>query len=104
MVGTLKELYEATVESQLKVWDSEIEHLDAMTDIILAQVEDRYYNLIRCLRNRDKELKAQLAELKATCEADAGWQKLNAQLARATHDMRLAINTAAEEIEHMQMV
>ena len=29
MIGTLKELYEETVESQIRVWDDEIEQLGA---------------------------------------------------------------------------
>lgn len=100
MTGTLKELYEETVASQVKVWDEEIEHLDATADILMAQIEDKYYNLIKRLRSKEKELKQQLEVLRAAQEGDARWQQTRALIAHTTQDMKLAINHAAEEIEH----
>ena len=102
MVGTSKELYEETIESQLRVWDDEIEHLDARADIVLAQIEDKYYNLIRCLRAKEKKLRQQLEESRATNESEAGWQETNALLANTAHEMKAAINLAAQEIEHLR--
>jgi hypothetical protein len=101
MTGTLKELYEETVESQLKVWDDEIEQLGARSDIILARIESGYYNRIRCLRNKEKALKQQLEALKAVSEADVSWHEISETLTRTTEDMRLAIDQAVHDIEHV---
>jgi uncharacterized protein involved in exopolysaccharide biosynthesis len=99
MIGTLKELYEETVESQIRVWDDEIEQLGARADIILARIESGYYNRIKCLRNKEKSLKQQLEDLKAISEADASWHEISELLARTTEDMKSAIDQAAHEIE-----
>jgi hypothetical protein len=96
---SLKELYEESVASQIKVWDDEIEHLDARADIIMAQIEDKYYKLVKCLRTKENELKHQLAALQAVNPADHNWQELRSLLAGTTRDMKSAINKAAEEIE-----
>jgi hypothetical protein len=99
MTESLKVLYQESVASQIKVWDDEIEHLDARADIIMAQTEDKYYNLMKCLRAKENELKRQLAALESVGEADEGWQELRSQLACTTRDMRSAISKAAQEIE-----
>jgi hypothetical protein len=99
MIGTLKELYEETVESQIRVWDDEIEQLGARADIILAHIESGYYNRIRCLRNKEKALKQQLEDLKAINEADPTWHEISEMLARTTEEMKTAIDQAAHEIE-----
>lgn len=100
MTGTTKELYEETVASQVKVWDDEIEHLDARADIVMAQIEDRYYHILKLLRDKEKEIKQQLEALRAAEECDATWQQISAALTCSTRDMKLALNHAAEEIEH----
>jgi len=100
MTDTLKELYEETVASQVKVWDDEIEHLDAKADLIMARIEDRYYRVIKVLRNKEKEIKQQLEALRAAEECDASWEQRRADLACTTHEMKVAIDSAAEEIEH----
>jgi hypothetical protein len=99
MVGTSKELYEETVASQIKVWDDEIEHLDARADILMAQIEDRYYNLIRSLRTKEKELNNQLVTLRAVNEGDVAWLEVRDCLAHATDEMKAALCRAAELIE-----
>jgi hypothetical protein len=98
MTANLKELYEETVASQIKIWDDEIEHLDARADILMAQMEDRYYRLIRSLRSKEKELKEQLALLRATCDGNEDWQTTRARLVHTTEDMKAAICRAEAEI------
>ena len=95
---TLKELYEETLASQIKVWDDEIEHLEARVDIIMAQIEDRCYCLLKGLRTRENELKGQLASLRAVSPADDR-QNLTNAIACATGDMKRAIAEAVREIE-----
>jgi hypothetical protein len=97
VVVELKELYEETVASQLKVWDEEIAHLDARADIILAQEEDHYYCLLRSLRAKECELRNRLQALRSAPDDD--WLSLEAELARITEEMKCAIGHAAEELE-----
>src|SRR5689334_1096024 len=99
MVGSLKELYEESVASQIKVWDDEIEHLDAKADILMAQIEDRYYNLITCLRHRENALQEHLAALKATAEDETGWLAARERMVRHIEEMKSALCHAAEQIE-----
>jgi hypothetical protein len=97
VVVELKELYEETVASQLKVWDEEIAHLDARADIILAQAEDHYYCLLRSLRAKERELRDRLQALKSAPDDD--WPSLEGELARITEEMKCAIGHAADELE-----
>jgi hypothetical protein len=99
MVGTLKELYEETVASQIKIWDDEIEHLNARADIVMAQIEDRYYNLIRCLRIKEKELKNQLVALRAVNDGDVAWLEVKDRLSHTTDEMKATICHVAQQIE-----
>jgi len=99
VVVELKELYEETVESQLKVWDEEIAHLDARTDMILAQAEDHYYCLLRSLRAKELELRDRLQALRSAPDDD--WGSLEAELARISEEMKCAIGRAAEELERV---
>ncbi|MDQ5824613.1 MAG: coiled coil domain-containing protein [Chloroflexota bacterium] len=93
---TVKEAYEAGVESQLKVWDAEIEDLQAKVDIVLAQVEDRYYRVLRELRGQEKKLRADLQGLKSAPE-DA-WEEVRSEVADDTECMRQALLRAAHEL------
>jgi hypothetical protein len=100
MLTTSKELYEETIESQIRVWDDEIEHLDARADIVLAQIEDRYYGVIKRLRAKERELRRRLEESRAFDEGDTNWRETSALLATTASEMRAAITRAAQEIEH----
>jgi hypothetical protein len=92
----LKVLYEETIASQLKVWDDEIEHLDARADIIMAQAEDRYYTMLKTLRTKEREVRLRLEQLR---EAGDGWEDLRADLLTRTEDMKAALGHAVEEID-----
>jgi hypothetical protein len=98
MVVELKELYEETVASQLKVWDDEINHLDARADIILAQAEDHYYCLLKSLRAKERELRDRLLALKSA--PDDNWENLEVDLARTRDEMKNAISRAEEELHN----
>ncbi|HET9494287.1 MAG TPA: hypothetical protein VFR15_08660 [Chloroflexia bacterium] len=93
----LKELYEETVASQLKVWDDEIDHLDARADIIMAQVEDRYYCLLKSLRAKEQEVRERLEQLRGA--GDDHWEELRAELLSRTEDLKDALGHAVEEID-----
>jgi hypothetical protein len=94
---SVKELYEEAVASQLKVWDDEIDHLDAMADIILAQVEDRYYGLLKSLRRKEREVREQLDLLKRADENS--WETVRSDIASTTRDLKVALGEAIEELE-----
>ncbi len=91
-----KDVYIETVKRQLASWDGEIEHLDAKADIILLQLEDRYYTLLRTLRGKEKDIQTGLQQLKAADEAD--WQLLRPILDGASNEMQLALSTAEQEL------
>jgi hypothetical protein len=97
VVVELKELYEETVASQLKVWDEEIAHLDARADIILAQTEEHYYCMLRSLRAKECELRSRLEALRSAAGDD--WRTREAELARITEELKCAIGHAAEELD-----
>ncbi|MEO8289263.1 MAG: hypothetical protein ABI670_22885 [Chloroflexota bacterium] len=92
MVQDRKELYAETLASQLKVWDDEIEHLDARADIILAQVEDRYYCLLKSLRKKERELRESLRELRTSCDDD--WEIIRENISRTTSEMKETLGDA----------
>lgn len=98
MAGSMKAGYEESVESQLKAWDAEIEHLDARADMLIACFEEKYYSLLRRLRGKEEELRQQLVELRAVPDYDASWEHLQDQLARTADDMNLALYDALHEI------
>lgn len=93
---TTKDVYIETVKRQLASWDGEIEHLDAKADIILLQLEDRYYTLLRTLRGKEKAIKTGLQQLKAADEDD--WQLLRRFLDGASNDMKLALSRSEQEL------
>jgi hypothetical protein len=93
----IRTLTEETVRSQLKVWDDEIDHLDARTDIILAQVEERYYSLLRSLRQKELAVRNCLNELGSADEQQ--WEVIRGELAKSTGDLKAALGEAIEEIE-----
>jgi len=96
VVGELKDLYQETVASQLKVWDDEIDHLDARADIVLAQAEDHYYCLLKGLRRKERALREQLESLKVAPDSD--WESIRCELARTTSELKVALNHAEEEL------
>lgn len=99
---TSKDVYIETVKRQLASWDGEIEHLDAKADIILLQLEDKYYTLLRTLRGKEKEIESGLQQLKAADEED--WQLLRPVLEGASNDMKLALSTAEQAMATTDVV
>jgi cytochrome c556 len=94
----LRELYEETVASQLKVWDDEIEHFDARADIVMAQFEDKYYCLLKTLRTKEHEVRVRLERLREECDEHC-WEEIRADLLSKTEDMKAALEHASEEID-----
>jgi S-adenosylhomocysteine hydrolase len=92
-----KDVYMEQVKRQLASWDGEIEHLDAKADIILLQLEEKYYTLLRTLRGKEKEIMTGLQQLKAADEE--AWQLLQPVLEVAANDMKLALSTAEQELQ-----
>ena len=81
MTATItKDVYIEQLKRQLAGWDGETEHLDARADIILLQLEDKYYTLLRTLRGKEMEIKTGLQQLKAADGED--WQRCD-QFSRA---------------------
>ena len=91
-----RDVYIETVKRHLAKWDGEIDHLDARADIILLQLEDRYYTLLRALRGKEMEIKSGLQQLKAADETC--WRQLLPVLAGAASELELALTTAEQEL------
>jgi hypothetical protein len=89
---------EAAVASQVIAWDEEIEHLDSRADMLVARIEDEYYQLIGSLRSREQELKEQLALLRAAREDDETRAAARDRLIRNTEVMKAAIFIVANRI------
>ena len=85
------------MKSQLEAWDTQIEHLDARTDIVLMKLEDRYYSLLQTLRAREEAIRGNLKELDAACEQC--WESAKARLDKASSEMESALSMAAQELE-----
>ena len=104
MAGSMKALYEETLASQIRVWEGEIEHLDARADILMAQIEDRYCAIIKSLRKKGRKLEANLAVLRAATEGDEEWLEVKERLACISNDMKESIRHAVEEIEPQVLI
>jgi hypothetical protein len=92
----VQETYAADVESQLRVWDSEVEDLQTRVDIVLAQVEDRYYRVLRELRKQENKLRSDLRDLKLAPEDK--WEEVRAGVANDAECMKQALARAAQEL------
>jgi len=91
-----RDVYIETVKRHLAKWDGEIDHLDARADIILLQLEDRYYTLLRSLRGKEMEIKSGLQQLNAADETC--WRQLLPLLAGAASELERALTTAEQEL------
>ena len=92
------EAYEETLEleAQLTLWDAELERLDARSDLTLARLEERYYQILRDLRAKEKAVRAELRELH---DADRGTQQQAGEhLSELTRELESALQRAASEI------
>lgn len=97
-VMTAKEEYMSVVRDRLQVWDSEIEHLDAMTDLILLRLEGEYYGRLRTLRGKEEEIKNNL-RLVAVGTNDK-WEALQSLMEQAADDMDKALDSTAQALEY----
>ena len=97
MIATEQETYEETVESQIKAWDAEIEHLKARADLILIDIEERYYGVLRGLRLRERAVRESLRELHEARE----WAREEAKrrLDQATEELKRALEAVPPELE-----
>jgi hypothetical protein len=91
-----KDAYVETVKRQLDSWGGETEHLGARADIILLQLEDKYYALLRALRTKEKEIKSNLQQIDAADEGE--WQLLRSLLDQASNDMKAVLRAADREL------
>lgn len=91
-------LLEEKLGAQAEEWDHEIEHLDARVDIILCQIEDRYYGLLRDLRARESAFRELLVSLHSA-NTSCGYQPLESDLTCAASALGKAINEAKHEID-----
>ncbi|MEO6456883.1 MAG: hypothetical protein ABIO92_01205 [Chloroflexia bacterium] len=88
--------YMKAVDSKLAGWDGEIEHLDARVDIILLQLEDKYYQLLRTLRAKEKAIRGNLEQLNAS---EDEWESIKSCVDQASSDMEHTLRIAASELQ-----
>ena len=96
-VGEMRGSYEEEVESQMEEWDAQIEHLKARADLILVDIEERYYGVLRGLRLRERAVRESLRELHEARE----WAREEAKrrLDQAIEDLNRALGTVPPELE-----
>lgn len=92
----IKRDYMKAAESKLAGWDREIEHLDTRVDIILLQLEDKYYRLLRTLRAKEQSIRDNLEQLNASEE---GWASIKSCVDRASSEMENTLRMAAHELK-----
>ena len=84
------------LEARLTLLDAELERLDARSDLSLMWIEERYYQLLRELRAKEKAVRAEIRELHC---ADGGAQRRGAEHVRElTRDLESALQSASAEI------
>ena len=93
------EAYEETLdmESRLTLLDAELERLDARSDLILARLEERFYQILRDLRTKEKAVRAELRELHCA-GSGTQQQKAGEHLGELTRELESALQRAASEI------
>lgn len=88
--------YMEAAEARLVIWNDEIEHLDARVDIILLQLEDKYYQLLRTLRAKEQSIRDNLEQLDA---AEDGWASIKSRADRASSEMENTLRVAAHVLK-----
>jgi hypothetical protein len=97
MIATEPDTYEESIESQIEEWDAEIEHLKARADLILTDIEERYYGVLRSLRAKERKIRESLREL----HDSNGWAREEAirRLEQATDDLKSALEAGPPELD-----
>jgi len=102
-------------ELHMGEWDAEIEHLEALTDLLLLNLEDRCYSLLNGLRGKEKQVRDALREVKVagdcpstaakkskTAQASAsGSREQVAYLSRAVEELTIALHGADQQLSEI---
>jgi hypothetical protein len=76
--------------------DAELERLDARSDLILTRLEEKYYQILRDLRAKEKAAKAELREFHYASGETR--RQVGEHLRKLTKDLEAALQMAASEI------
>ena len=109
------EIFTESTESLLSRSDAEIEHLDAVIDLLLLNLEDRYCQLLGDLRGKEQQVREALHEVESagpgscctlaidnanTAPAN-NRQESVWRLRRATEDLRRALESADSQVSRI---
>lgn len=83
-------------EAQLACWEAAIKHLDCRADILLLHLEDRYYSLLRVLREKECNVRAALCAVAASTYSTR--TQAEAKLASAMAELQSALSEASLEL------
>ena len=97
MITTAPETFEDKVATQIEQWDAEIEHLKARADLILAEMEERYYRVLRGLRQREQAVRDSLKELHHAHSSFR--EEAKRRLDQATTELKIALEAVPPELE-----
>jgi hypothetical protein len=97
MIATLLVTHEERIEEQLEVWDAQIEHLKARADLILADIEERYYGVLRGLRLRERVVRERLRDLQVA--RDWSREEAKRRLDQATEELKRALEAVPPELD-----
>src|SRR5688500_4682787 len=97
MIATEPQSYEGMIESRIDAWNAEIEHLKARADLILADIEERYYGVLRGLRLRERAVRESLRDLQEA--RDWSREEAKRRLDQAIEELNRALGTVPPELE-----
>ena len=90
-----KDEYFATMESELKKWDAEVDKLNAKGEQMSADVRVSYDTQLKALRADRDFAKSKLQELRTANES--AWQQMQSGVDAAWTSMRNALDKAASQ-------
>ena len=92
-----KDDYFATMESQVRKWDAEVDKLKARSDQVNADAREKYDEQLRAMRaNRDAAHK-KLQEIRVASES--AWQHMQAGVDAAWASMKSALDKASSQFK-----
>ena len=92
-----KDEYFATMESQMKKWDAEVDKLRAKGDQMGAEARIQYYEQLKAMRaNRDAANK-KLQEMRTASES--AWQSMQAGMDAAWTSLQNSLDKASSQFK-----
>jgi hypothetical protein len=79
------------LEQQLELLDAEIERFDAQVDVVVLQMECKYYALLEGLRDRERDIRHDMRSLHSGLGYDQTSRQVYARINQEMHALRSAL-------------